>query len=215
MKRKPKEIQKIPEHKEVMLPPPPATFDGSIDGLVKLIKTDLESVADSRRRMVELLRGEDDMVKFIKVADKVFKGKTHIPGKGDTPSLDLVCERAGVNRSVVFGACARVLHRYHFDVAQIQIGAVIAGRAHEVALAMAESASMPAFGHNDRSLFMEVAGAKKRGGGVNVSVTNQNNAVAKSESFAESAGSELPSFETGIRNMAAKLRAIPAKVESS
>ena len=108
-----------------MLPPPPATFDGSIDGLVKLIKTDLESVADSRRRMVELLRGEDDMVKFIKVADKVFKGKTHIPGKGDTPSLDLVCERAGVNRSVVFGACARVLHRYHFDVAQIQIGAVI------------------------------------------------------------------------------------------
>jgi hypothetical protein len=50
---------------------------------------------------------------------------------------------------------------------------------------------------------------------VNVSVTNQNNAVAKSESFAESAGIELPSFETGIRNMAAKLRAIPAKVESS
>ena len=45
--------------------------------------------------------------------------------------------------------------------------------------------------------------------------SNQNNAVAKSESFAESAGIELPSFETGIRNMAAKLRAIPAKVESS
>ena len=216
MPRKPKDpIKALATIKDVMNYTPKASvFDGSIDGLAKMVKGPLESVADSRRRLVELLRGEQDMAKFVKVADKLFKGQVHVKGKGDTPDLDFISERAGVNRSDVFGACARVLHRYHFDVAQIQIGAVIAHRAGEVAEAMADGASQP-LGWGDRGLFMEVAGAKKRGGGVNVNVTNTANAAAKAEAVTETAGTALPSFEDGIKSMAAKLRAIPARFEES
>ena len=213
-----KTVARVPKA-EVILPPPPPVFDGSIDGLAKLVKAPYESVADARRRLIELLRGEEDMKKFVKVADKTFLGKKHVPGKGDTPSLDFVCERAGTNRSLVFGAFARVLHRYHFDCAQIVVGAVVANRAHEVATAMADGAALPGVGHADRRLFMEVAGAKQKGGagGVNVQVntTATAQAAAKAEVEAPSVGRELPSFEDGIRNMAARLRAIPARFEET
>jgi hypothetical protein len=216
MKRKPREQRALSKiYTDTVIPPPPPVFDGSIDGLARMVKGDLESVADARRRLVELLRGETDMAKFVKAADKLFKGKVHVKGKGDTPDLDFICERAGVNRSDVFGACARVLHRYHFDVAQIQIGAVIANRAHDVAQAMAESAMVPSVNGGDRKLFMEVAGGTKRGGGVNVNVHASANAAAKAEAVAETTGREMPQFEAGIKDMAAKLRAIPARFEET
>jgi len=206
-----KQLAQIPKA-EVILKPPPPVFDGSIDGLARLVKGDLESLPDARRRLVELLRGEEDVKKFVKAADKMFMGKQHIPGKGDSPSLDKVCERSGANRSIIFGAVARVLHRYHFDVAQIVIGAVVANRAHDVASSMAEMAQLP-IGAVDRRLFMEVAGAKRAGtGGVSVQVNTSANAQAGANAeVVEPSGRELPSFEAGIRDMAAKLRAIPAR----
>jgi hypothetical protein len=205
MPRKPKQTALASINpSEVMLLPPPA-FDGSLDSLAKLIKGDLESLPDARRRIVELLRGEEDMEKFVKAHDKLARD----PRKPAKDSLDIACEKSGVNRSVAFGAIARVLHRYNFDVTQIAISACVAAGADQVTRAMVTNATMP-LGHADRALFMDVAGARKKAGGVtvNVPINNQVSATAGAQATVEQ-GREMPPFEDGVRSMAAALRKIP------
>jgi len=192
----------------------PKEFDGSLDGLAELIRVDNECISDARRRVVELLRGEDDVEKFVDTFEKLTKthGDKRPPS---TPSLDLVAQKAGINRSVCVGAITRVLHQWHFDMAKLAVAAVCLKHAPAVAEVMVEAAKDVDTGHRDRRLFMEAARIiDPRGAAAQVTVNaNSNNQTVNADKAQIFMGKELPSFEDGTKKMAAALRQIPAAVQ--
>ena len=182
-------------------------YDGSLESMVQLIREPSERPGDARTRVIELLRGEEDMEKLVETFDLMRK-------RGDSiaASLDSVVQRAGVNRSDAFGAISRVLHRYNFDVTRLVISTVAAQQAGRVAMAMANRAAHPD-GISDRRLFMEVAKAnEKTGGGFTVNVPVNNTAIAQARADSEGVnpgGRELPRFEDGIKQLSSALRVLP------
>lgn len=187
----------------------PPKYDGSLDGMAKLLKEPGETIVDARARVIELLRGEEDMQKFVDTFDRI---RRKDPGRN--ASFDQVAEQSGCNRSNVYGAISRVLHRYSFDTTRTVIALVAAQQAGRVAMAMANRAANPE-GVADRRLFMEVAGSTTRGGGgitvtvpVNASANAQ--AGAKAESVSVDEGPRpLPAFEDGVKELSGALRALP------
>ena len=195
--------------------PETSTFDGSLDGLAKLVRArdegGVENLAAARARVVELLRGEDDMAKFVHSFDLL--SRRHGARGLDAPSLDLVAAKAGVNRSVCVGAIARVLHQWNFDVAKLAVTAVCVEHAVPVARTMAAAALDVENGHRDRRLFMEAARVIERPGAGGIQQVNVNASANNTKVEAEQAvvvvGRELPAFEGGTKKMAAALRLIP------
>jgi hypothetical protein len=183
-------------------------YDGSLESMVQLIREPEEKIGDTRRRVVELLKGEEDMVKLCETFEVLRRRGNH-----NTTSLDKVVEFAGINRSDAFGAIARVLHRYSFDVTRTVIAAVAARHAGRVAIAMANCASHPE-GIADRRLFMDIARVTSTsGGGVTVNVPVTNTAVAQAKADMEGVnpgGRALPEFESGVKQLGASLRTIDA-----
>lgn len=129
----------------------PPAFDGSLEGLTAMVKTRYETVNHARARLVELLRGEDDMRKFVETADRLRKRKTSA-----IASLDDIAKKSGTNRSVAFGAIARVLHRYNFEVTSVIWGTVVRNEIGKVATTLANQARHPD-NFADRKLFMDRA----------------------------------------------------------
>ena len=187
----------------------PKEFDGSLDGLAELVRVDNEGIADARRRVVELLRGEDEVSKFVETFERMSRKHGNRPP--NTPSLDLVAEKAGVNRSVCVGVITRVLHQWHFDTAKLMVAAVCLKNAPAVAEKMVEAAKDVETGHRDRRLFMEAARIiDPRGAAAQVTVNaNSNNQTVNADKAQIFMGKELPSFEDGTKKMAAALRQIP------
>jgi hypothetical protein len=189
----------------------PKEFDGSLDGLAELVRVDNEGIADARRRVVDLVRGEDDMEKFVDTFERLTasRGENKPPA---TPSLDLVAEKAGINRSICVGAITRVLHQWHFDTAKLMVAAVCLKNAPAVAETMVNAAKDEEHGHRDRRLFMEAARIIDPRGSpmqqVNVNAPTTNSTVNARKAVVVM-GKELPSFEDGTKKMAAALRQIP------
>ena len=206
--------KKKPENLEIV-PAPEATkslvrFDGSLDGMAKLARIDDETLPEARSRIVEMLRGEVDMTKLVAAFDKLSR-------KGHVASLDEVAQKSGLNRSVVVGAIARVMHAWNYDVAKVAVTAVCARRAASVGEALADSASSLAEGSDrDRRLFMEASGVIAQRGvpmQVNVRAEANNNSTRVDQANVAFVGRELPSFEEGTKRMAAALRVIPVTAE--
>jgi hypothetical protein len=186
-------------------------YDGSLDSMVGLIQEPSEKPADTRRRVVELLSGEDDMLKFCETFEVQRR-------RGASTSFDKICELSGVNRSDTFGAISRVLHRYNFDITRTVVAAVAARQAGRVAMAMANNAARPD-GIADRRLFMEVVKQTGGGGGgFTLNVPVNNTAIAQAKADAQGVnpgGTELPAFETGIKELSHAMRTLPAIAEKS
>ena len=189
----------------------PKEFDGSLDGLAELVRVDNEGIADARRRVVELLRGEDEVSKFVETFERMSRKHGNRPP--NTPSLDLVAEKAGVNRSVCVGVITRVLHQWHFDTAKLMVAAVCLKNAQAVAEVMVNVAKDEKYGHRDRRLFMEAARIIDPRGApmqqVNVNAPNNSTSTVNAGQAVVVMGKELPSFEDGTKKMAAALRQIP------
>jgi hypothetical protein len=182
----------------------PPKYDGSLDSMVGLIQEPSEKPTDTRKRVVELLKGEDDMRKFV----ETFEIQSR---RASATSFDRICELSGTNRSDCFGAIARVLHRYSFDITRTVIATVAARQAGRVAMMMANNAARPD-GIADRRLFMEVTRqTDKTGGGFTVNVPVTNTAIAQAKADSEGVnpgGRELPQFEEGIKQLGASLRVL-------
>ncbi len=194
----------------------PAAFDGTLDGLARLVRVrdaeGVEGIAAARQRVVELLRGEEGMEKFVKTFDRLVR-RHGVKGL-EAPSLDLVAARSGTNRSACVGAIAKVLHQWNFDVAKLAVTAVCADYSVPVARSLAAAALDIENGHRDRRLFMEAARviAQPGSGGAIQQVTvsaQANNTKVEAEQAVVVVGKELPSFEDGTKKMAAALRMIP------
>jgi len=192
-------------------------FDGSLDGLARMMRAGggdekLEAESESRRRVVELLRGEEDMVKFVVAFDRMAR-------RGKVPSLDEVAVKVGVNRSVAVGAIARVMHAWNFDVAKLAVTAICVKEAQPVAEAMVASAKNVEKGFRDRSLFMEaikLTNLKSPGGSIQVNAQANAAAMVRDESTTVvAAGTELPKFEDGTKRMAAAMRLIVPAAEEA
>jgi hypothetical protein len=200
--RTPDEVQT-----EIVLP---EKFDGTLDSMAALVRGPNETSHDVRCRLIELLRGEEDMEKFVEVGERMVRRK-------ELRTLDSVAVRAGIGRSEAFGAIARVLHRFNFDVAKVIVSSVVAAHSARVATAMAEAASAPE-GEVDRRLFMQTAGlheSRNQQGNVNVNVNAQANAANdnKTAVVVPPSMQALPAFDVGIKRLASALRALPAPGE--
>jgi hypothetical protein len=186
-------------------------YDGSLDSMVGLIQEPSEKPTDTRRRVVELLKGEEDMRKFV----ETFEIQSR---RASATSFERICELSGTNRSDCFGAISRVLHRYSFDITRTVIATVAARQAGRVAIAMANQASKPD-GIADRRLFMEVTRqTDKTGGGFTVNVPVTNTAIAQAKADMQGVnpgGVELPAFEAGIKELSTAMRTLPAIAEKS
>jgi hypothetical protein len=185
-------------------------YDGSLDSMVSLIQEPSEKPADTRCRVVELLAGEDDMVKFCETFEVQRR-------RGASTAFEKICELSGVNRSDAFGAIARVLHRYSFDITRTVVAAVAARQAGRVAMAMANNAARPE-GIADRRLFMEVVKQTGQGGGFTVNVPVNNTAISQAKADMQGVnpgGAELPAFEAGVKELSQAMRTLPAIAQRS
>jgi hypothetical protein len=186
-------------------------YDGSLDSMVALIQEPSEKPVDTRKRVVELLKGEEDMRKFV----ETFEIQSR---RASATSFERICELSGTNRSDAFGAIARVLHRYSFDITRTVVAVVAARQAGRVAMMMANQAARPD-GIQDRRLFMEVTRqTDKTGGGFTVNVPVTNTAIAQAKADMQGVnpgGMELPAFETGIKELSTAMRTLPAIAEKS
>ncbi len=195
---------------EVKREPRKNSFDGSIDSMAQLCKGPAETAGEARFRLIQLLQGEPDMARLVETF--------HVISRRDrAASIDDAVTKSGVNRSDAFGAIARVLHRYNFDIIRTVGSAIAAARAPEVFDALIDSASSPD-GSADRRLFMEVTGMRESGGGMRVNIHNEANAAAKSEVVeAESEDTHrprlvpMPLFEKGMKSLAERIRPLPVQ----
>lgn len=168
------------------------TFDHSLDSLAASMKSPEEGDVSVRRRVVELVRGDPAMEKFVKVADST-------PKRGSFPSLDMVAAKSGISIGDIVGAIAKAAHQYGFDVGRI----IASANVPRVMNTLANQAAHPD-GANDRITFFRISEHLKAGGGVQVNV--RNTAVAQSNVQGEPQGSRLPSFESDIKGHVTALR---------
>lgn len=198
--------KKTPPSKELARRAGPGSmrFDGSLDGMARMMKSGDAKLPEARAQLIELLRGEPDMEIFVDCADKMRRRANNYP------SLDDIAARCQLNRSVAFGIMARVLHRFQFDVVKTVVGSIAMARVGEVTEALCDAASTPE-GVFDRRLFMEAANVIAQRGASPVVVNNNNNATASSFSSARSqAHGGLPDFEEGVKRMAVAIRSAPS-----
>jgi hypothetical protein len=187
----PKDLDHLKDDRSV------AKFDGTLDGMALTIKAPEETDVTVRRRIVELLRHDEDMGKFVECADFLLKRRG-----ASYPSLDVIAAKAGLDYPEVVGAIAKALHRFSFDYSRI----IAAASMPRVMNTLANEAAHPD-GHADRTLFLRATGHLPTGGGTHVNVTQT--AVARSEAAAlalthqDSGG--LPAFEGEVK---ANIRAI-------
>lgn len=176
-------------------------FDGTLDGIALTIKAPEETQTGVRRRLIDLLRHDDAMEKFIEVADHLLKRKG-----ASYPSLDVIAEKAGLEHAEVVGAIAKALHRYSFDYSRI----IAAASMPRVMNTLANEAAHPD-GHPDRVLFLRATGHLPTGGGKGTSINVQQTTIARSEANAlalAEAPSQLPNFEEDVKQNVAVLRTI-------
>lgn len=183
---------------------PVDSFDGSLDWFANLIRGVDDTTDDARRRLIDLLRGEPDMRKFVRTFDKWSLSRE------GTSRLDAVANKAKVSRALIIGAITRVLHQMTTEIGKVAVTAACTQSAPMVADTMVRSALDPQNGHKDRRLVMEILQAVKQPGVPNINVNAQanNSTVNAEKAVVFSGGAELPSFEEGTRRMGAALRAI-------
>ncbi len=199
MPRKPK-LPKEVSSLELVSPGP--QFDGTLDSMSRIVSPDDESLAESRQRVVDLLRGEPDMAKFVAAWDGSSK-------RGLT--LDEVAIRSGISKSVLMGAVTRVLSEWSMGTAKLIMSAVCARNIQPVTEAMIGSARMHIGGHADRKLFFTAMGQIGKPSGTTINLKAEaNNSTVNAKKALVVNGRELPSFESGSKNMAAALRRLPA-----
>ena len=180
------------------------SFDGSLDGLARMLALDGESLEQTRERTVEILRGEDDCAKFVGAYDRLSR-------KG-SPSLDSVALKSGMSRSATLGALVRVLHQWNFDVAKLVVTSVLAKNSGALAQAVADRGRALEDGYQDSRLAFEALRVieRKGGGTINVNAQANNSSTSvRAEQAVVNVERELPAFEDGTRRMAAKLRELP------
>lgn len=176
-------------------------FDGTLDGIALTIKAPEETETGVRRRLIDLLRHDDAMTKFVEVADTLIKRRGAL-----YPSLDLIASRAGLEHGEVVGALAKALHRYSYDYSRM----IAAAGMPRVMNTLVNEAAHPS-GHSDRTLFLRATGHLPTGAR-GAQITVQANAIARSEAAAVSvtdgAPSGLPAFEDDVKANVAVLRTI-------
>lgn len=176
-------------------------FDGTLDGIALTIKAPEELETGVRRRLIDLLRHDDAMSKFVEVADTLLKRRG-----ASYPSLDVIAGKAGLEHGEVVGAIAKALHRYSFDYSRI----IAAASMPRVMNTLANEAAHPD-GHSDRVLFLRATGHLPTGGGKGTNISVQQTTIARSEAAALSiadAPSGLPNFEDDVKQNVAVLRTI-------
>ncbi len=180
-----------------------ARFDGTLDGMALTIKAPEESEFTVRRRIVELLRADEDMKRFVGAADLLIKrrGATY-------PSLDMIASKAGLEYAEVVGAIAKALHRFSFDYSRI----IAAASMPRVMNTLANQAAHPE-GRQDRMIFLKATGhLPTGGGGRGTQIQVNTTAVARSEAQALAETHQdfrsLPPFENDVKNNTKSLRAI-------
>jgi hypothetical protein len=176
-------------------------FDGTLDGIALTIKAPEETEKGVRHRLIDLLRHDDSMEKFIQVADTLLKRRG-----ASYPSLDVIALQAGLEHAEVVGAIAKALHRYSFDYSRI----IAAASMPRVMNTLANEAAHPD-GHSDRVLFLRATGHLPTGGGKATNISVQQTTIARSEAAALSLAetpSGLPNFEDDVKKNVAVLRTI-------
>jgi hypothetical protein len=195
----PKELEHLKSDRSV------EKFDGTLDGIALTIKAPEETAAGVRRRLIDLLRHDEEMEKFIEVADTLIKRRG-----ASYPSLDLIAHKSGMEHAVVVGAIAKAAHRYGYDYCRI----IAAANSPRVFSTLANRAAHPE-GHQDRALFLRATGHLPTSGGTNISV--QANSIARSEAIAISAteplASKLPNFEVSMKENLRAARTIDVLAE--
>lgn len=178
-----------------------------LDRLAVLVKEPSESAADARRRIVELLRLDDSMLKLVRVADAMPDKRS---GGADTfPSLDLLAARAGIPLPKVVGAIAAALCEYGFAHGKLA-EAIAFSATPQVMRTVVEQAAKPRGLADRQLLFRMTRHIPAPGGGKGVVVNNQVAAMAKAaidepgEMPAER--HPLPSFEDSVRETAIAIR---------
>lgn len=177
-------------------------FDGTLDGIALTIKAPEETEPGVRRRLIDLLRHDDAMSKFVDVADTLLKRRG-----ASYPSLDVIAGKAGLEHGDVVGAIAKALHRYSFDYSRI----IAAASMPRVMNTLANEAAHPD-GHSDRVLFLRATGHLPTGGaGKATNISVNQTTIARSEANALSLAetpSGLPNFEDDVKQNVAVLRTI-------
>lgn len=205
MPRKKKErassLEVVPTGPSEIVPfDPLSRYDGTLDSLADVAKTQLETSSDARWRLIELMRGDSAMAKLIETAD-LLKKRT----RSRSPSLDELAEKSGTTRSHVVGAIARALHENNFSYARI-IQALAMPRVTQAVIEMANTPD----GYNDRALFMRASGLLPTPGGARINVNTNVLAQAKADnnSDPDAPRRRLPKFEDGIREIATTIQEI-------
>jgi len=173
-------------------------FDGTLDGIASVIKAPEETEPGVRRRLVDLLRSDESMVKFIECAEALLRRRG-----ASYPSLDLLAAKAGLSTGEVVGAIAKALHRYSFDFSRI----IMASNMSRVAATLSNEAARPE-SFSDRALFMRANGHLPSGGGTHVNVLASANARSEAKVEAVVTPTGLPSFESRMKSNIAAIRTI-------
>lgn len=175
-------------------------FDGTLDGLALTIKSKEQTEHGVRRFLIELMRHDDTMLKFVETADALASRK-----RASYPSLDVIANQSGTEHADVVGAIAKALHRFSYDYSRI----IAAASMPRVMNTLANEAAH-ADGHRDRTLFLRATGHLPTGPSTQVNV--QTTAIARSEASAlavtDGAASGLPSFEDEMKENVRAIRAI-------
>jgi len=172
-------------------------FDGTLDGIASVIKAPEETEPGVRRRLVDLLRTDESMVKFIECAETLLRRRG-----ASYPSLDLLAAKAGLSTGEVVGAIAKTLHRYSFDFSRI----IMASNMSRVAATLSNEAAKPE-SFSDRALFMRANGHLPTGGHTQVNVLANATAGAQANASVEQP-TGLPSFESRMKSNIAAIRTI-------
>jgi hypothetical protein len=180
---------------------PVERFDGTLDGIAFTIKAPEETLAGVRRRLVNLLRNDESMDRFVEVADSFLKRKNRA-----YPSLDVIAATAGLEHAEVVGSFARALHRFSFDYSRI-----IAASAMPRVMSTLAHAAADVNGHSDRTLFLRATGHLPTGGGKPTNINVQQTTIARAESSAlaiANTPSSLPNFEDDVKKNVSALRTV-------
>lgn len=150
----------------------------NLDSLAAVIREKGESAGDVRRRVVELLRSDPAMVKFVRVADALPFKRT---ATADVfPSLDLMAQRSGIRPAAIVGALATALCEYNMSYEELAKALAYQG-APAAVRALTEQATKPARTRDREILLRMTRHLPVGGGGAKTLIQNSVQASAKVE----------------------------------